>query len=108
MCQCTLFFLSHCRYAFSSDVARALVETHAIAPLKFMPNEDATFGFWVMVCIHAQMLTLHDVSPIAVTLSNSHRSEKSSKQRANILQGMNLRRIDHPRAKTPAGHCCWG
>jgi hypothetical protein len=38
------------RYAFSSDVARALVETHAIAPLKFMPNEDATFGFWVMVC----------------------------------------------------------
>jgi hypothetical protein len=27
------------------------VETHAIAPLKFMPNEDATFGFWVMVCI---------------------------------------------------------
>lgn len=59
-----------CRYVFSSDVARALVETHAIAPLKFMPNEDATFGFWVM--------------------------------------GMNLRRIDHPRAKTPAGHCCWG
>ena len=33
---------------FSADVARALVETNAIAPLKFMPNEDATFGFWVM------------------------------------------------------------
>ena len=30
------------------DVARALVETNTIAPLKFMPNEDATFGFWVM------------------------------------------------------------
>lgn len=40
-----------CSYVFSSDVARALVETHAIAPLKFMPNEDATFGFWVMVRI---------------------------------------------------------
>lgn len=52
------------------DVARALVETNEIAPLKFMPNEDATFGFWVM--------------------------------------GMNLRRIDHPLAKTPAGHCCYG
>ena len=36
------------RYVFSTDVARALVETNAIAPLKFMPNEDATFGFWVM------------------------------------------------------------
>ena len=35
------------RYVFSLDVARALVETNAIAPLKFMPNEDATFGFWV-------------------------------------------------------------
>ena len=58
------------RYVFSHDVAKALVETHGIAPLKFMPNEDATFGFWVM--------------------------------------GMNLRRVDHPRAKTPAGHCCWG
>ncbi len=33
---------------FSMDVARALVETNALAPLKFMPNEDATFGFWVM------------------------------------------------------------
>ena len=33
---------------FSADVARALVETNSIAPLKFMPNEDATFGFWVM------------------------------------------------------------
>jgi len=54
---------------FSTDVARALVETNAIAPLKFMPNEDATFGFWVM--------------------------------------GMNLRRVDHPRAKTAAGHCCY-
>lgn len=52
------------------DVARALVETNRVAPLKFMPNEDATFGFWVM--------------------------------------GMNLRRVDHPRAKTPAGHCCYG
>ena len=60
---------SLCRYVFSTDVARALVETNAIAPLKFMPNEDATFGFWVM--------------------------------------GMNLRRIDHPRAKTAAGHCCY-
>jgi len=30
------------------DAARALVETNALAPLKFMPNEDATFGFWVM------------------------------------------------------------
>jgi hypothetical protein len=48
--------LWHGRYAFSSDVARALVETHAIAPLKFMPNEDATFGFWVMVCIHDRKL----------------------------------------------------
>ena len=57
-------------YVVSMDVARALVETNAIAPLKFMPNEDATFGFWVM--------------------------------------GMNLRRVDHPRAKTPAGHCCYG
>ena len=57
------------RYVFSTDVARALVETNAIAPLKFMPNEDATFGFWVM--------------------------------------GMNLRRVDHPRAKTAAGHCCY-
>ncbi len=45
------------------------METNAIAPLKFMPNEDATFGFWVM--------------------------------------GMNLRRVDHPRAKTAAGHCCY-
>ena len=37
-----------CRYIFSADVAAALHEVHAIAPLKFMPNEDATFGFWVM------------------------------------------------------------
>lgn len=37
-----------CRYVFSSDVARALYDVHSIAPLKFMPNEDATFGFWVM------------------------------------------------------------
>ena len=37
-----------CRYVFSADVARALHEVNAIAPLKFMPNEDATFGFWVM------------------------------------------------------------
>ena len=37
-----------CRYVFSADVAQALVETNTIAPLKFMPNEDATFGFWVM------------------------------------------------------------
>lgn len=36
------------RYIFSADVARALHEVNAIAPLKFMPNEDATFGFWVM------------------------------------------------------------
>ena len=36
------------RYVFSADVARALHEVNAIAPLKFMPNEDATFGFWVM------------------------------------------------------------
>ena len=48
----------HRRYAFSSDVARALVETHAIAPLKFMPNEDATFGFWVMVCTGSSFLLL--------------------------------------------------
>lgn len=36
------------RYVFSMDVARALVQVNAIAPLKFMPNEDSTFGFWVM------------------------------------------------------------
>jgi hypothetical protein len=52
------------------DVANALVEVNSIAPLKFMPNEDATFGFWVM--------------------------------------GMNLRRVDFAKAKTAAGHCCWG
>lgn len=37
-----------CRYAFSFDVAQKLHELNSIAPLKLMPNEDATFGFWVM------------------------------------------------------------
>ena len=41
-------WLGRRRYIFSADVARALHEVHTIAPLKFMPNEDATFGFWVM------------------------------------------------------------
>ena len=41
------------------------METHAIAPLKFMPNEDATFGFWVMVC--TSDVTVH--CPNALCLS---------------------------------------
>ena len=36
------------RYAFSFDVARKLHELNGVASLKLMPNEDATFGFWVM------------------------------------------------------------
>ena len=36
------------RYAFSFDVAQTLHEMNSISPLKLMPNEDATFGFWVM------------------------------------------------------------
>lgn len=56
-------------YVFSMDVAKALVQVNQLAPLKFMPNEDSTFGFWVM--------------------------------------GMDLRKIDHPRVRTAAGHCCY-
>ena len=56
-------------YVFSMDVAKALVQVNRLAPLKFMPNEDSTFGFWVM--------------------------------------GMDLRKIDHPRVRTAAGHCCY-
>lgn len=37
-----------CRYAFSFDVAQTLHKMNSISPLKLMPNEDATFGFWVM------------------------------------------------------------
>ena len=36
------------RYVFSADVGRALHDINGNVPLKFMPNEDATFGFWVM------------------------------------------------------------
>ncbi|KAL0018949.1 hypothetical protein WJX77_003320 [Trebouxia sp. C0004] len=35
-------------YAFSFDVAQTLHKMNSISPLKLMPNEDATFGFWVM------------------------------------------------------------
>ncbi len=56
-------------YIFSMDVAKALVQVNRLAPLKFMPNEDSTFGFWVM--------------------------------------GMDLRKIDHPKVRTAAGHCCY-
>ena len=37
-----------CRYVFSFDVAETLHSMHSVSPLKLMPNEDATFGFWVM------------------------------------------------------------
>lgn len=37
-----------CRYVFSFDIAEALHKLHSQAPLKLMPNEDATLGFWLM------------------------------------------------------------
>jgi len=42
------FRISCHRYAFSFDVAQTLHKMNSISPLKLMPNEDATFGFWVM------------------------------------------------------------
>ncbi len=38
--------ITPCRYVFSYGVAQSLHALNQVSPLKLMPNEDATFGFW--------------------------------------------------------------
>ena len=38
--------ITSCRYVFSLSVAQSLHALNQVSPLKLMPNEDATFGFW--------------------------------------------------------------
>lgn len=84
-------------------MARAcgLLSSLQITPLKNMPNEDATFGFWVSGQ-PADSLTHPRVPQQLATLDALSRPLSPLSPPA----GMNLEHVAHPKIRTAAGECC--
>ncbi len=100
----------------SSDIAKALGDQNTFAPLKFIQRfrrlkivSDSRFqGQTPCFCryvfssdVAKALVDTHAIAPLKF-MPNEDATF------GFWVMGMNLRRVDHPRAKTPAGHCCWG